>query len=897
MEMPLQFRCPVEVRTRRWLGTEMASLKCSIQDGFGVIPWLSEFSSANGSAPLLETDNVKPTVGLSSCTFEEFQQFDSFLSGFMNVAREFFLPSERCRFGLVSERSLLPSLGVGDSGSWSTMLYFNGCPSCSKILKEGDDLKKVLLMDESIVTELERNGQDLDPAVPASKPSVLLFVDRFSNSAETKRSSKEALDMFRKLALEYRISDQIGQQNGDKSERSSAQVFQQYKIISGHPRLKLSPMAQKIKLKEKMSIMIVDEGKRAILDNLASDSQGSSLREILTYLLEQKKEGKLSSIAKDAGFQLLSDDIDIRADELPSEPQVESTEDSAVPSEEDLAKSSVDLGKDSASNHDKSCQPTDIRCPSPNDEETTNHVDTSRHLISVKLDQPMPNGGLAISVVQAEEKVSRQVDQLEEEQLHFQSFKGSFFFSDGNYRLLRALTGETRVPSLVIINPISQQHYVPEQKNFSYSALEDSLHRFLNGMLIPYQRSESEPESPREGTHPPFVNVDFHEVDSIPRVTAQTFTEQVIGFNQSDDDNASHAWKEDVLVLFSNSWCGFCQRMELVVREVYRAIKGHVNTLKTGSWNEETVLIDNLKNGNLKFPKIFLMDCTLNDCSLILKSINQREVYPALLLFPAERKTSVSYEGDMAVPDVIKFIALHGVSSQHLTNEKGILWSVAEKSGKYHFKDALPSTIHNESPVGKDKYHEVLLKNRTPKRAADYSWIKSHKSKGLHETISHVVVGSTLVATEKLTMAPFDKSMVLIVKVNQNTGFEGLIYNNLIKWDSVDDLDKGFELLKEAPLSLGGPLIKGGKPFVALTRRLIKDQYPEVASGIYFLDQKATLHEIEELKSGNQSIADYWFFFGYASWGWDQLYDEIAAGAWYLNVDNMGHLDWPGSNV
>ncbi|KAF2322602.1 hypothetical protein GH714_020242 [Hevea brasiliensis] len=131
-------------------------------------------------------------------------------------------------------------------------------------------------------------------------------------------------------------------------------------------------------------------------------------------------------------------------------------------------------------------------------------------------------------------------------------------------------------------------------------------------------------------------------------------------------------------------------------------------------------------------------------------------------------------------------------------------------------------------------------------------------------------------------MAPFDKSMVLIVKVNQNTGFEGLIYNNLIKWDSVDDLDKGFELLKEAPLSLGGPLIKGGKPFVALTRRLIKDQYPEVASGIYFLDQKATLHEIEELKSGNQSIADYWFFFGYASWGWDQLYDEIAAGAWEL---------------
>ncbi|KAG8644206.1 hypothetical protein MANES_11G108701v8 [Manihot esculenta] len=870
-------RIPVPGGKENQKGIEIASLKCSAQDGFGGIPWLGEFSSVNGSSPFHDTDNVKPTVGLSSCTFEEFQQFDSFLSGFINVAREFFLPSERYRFGLVSEISLLSSLGVGDSGSWSTMLYVNGCPSCSKVLKEGDDLKNVLLMGESMVTELEGNGQDLDPAVPASKPSLLLFVDRFSNSAETKRRSKEALDTFRTLALEYQISDQIDQQNSDKPERSSAQ------LISGHPRLKLSPMAQKIKLKEKMSVTILNEGKYTI--------RGSSLHEILTYLLQQNKEAKLSSIAKDVGFQLLSDDFDIKTDKLPSEPQVESSEVSAIVSEEDLAKSSANLDEDSASNHDQSYQPTDIECPSPNDEE-----DISRHLISTKPDQPVSGDGLAISVVSAEEKVSIQVDQLKEEQHQFQSFKGSFFFSDGNYRLLRALTGETKVPSLVIIDPISQQHYVPEQKNFGYASLEDSIHRFLNGILTPYQQSESEPENPREGTRPPFVNVDFHEADSIPRVTVRTFTEQVFGFNQSDDDNA---WKEDVLVLFSNSWCGFCQRMELVVREVYRAIKGHMNMLKTGSWNgeSETVVNDSLKNNNMKFPKIFLMECTLNDCSLILKSANQREVYPALLLFPAERKTSVSYEGDMAVADVIKFMAVHGSSSQHLTNEKGILWTLAEKSSKSHSKDVLPSTVRKDAPVGKGKYHEVLLKNRTPRRSVDFSDIKSHASKDFHETIPNVLVGSTLVATEKLAMPPFDKSMVLIVKANKNTGFQGLIYNKLIKWESLDDLEKGFELLKEAPLSFGGPLIRRGAPFVALTRRLIKDQLPEVASGIYFLDQKATLHEIEELKSGNQSIADYWFFYGYASWGWDQLYEEIAGGAWYISMDNMGQLEWPGSHV
>lgn len=52
----------------------------------------------------------------------------------------------------------------------------------------------------------------------------------------------------------------------------------------------------------------------------------------------------------------------------------------------------------------------------------------------------------------------------------------------------------------------------------------------------------------------------------------------------------------------------------------------------------------------------------------------QREVYPALLLFPAERKTTVSYEGGMAVSDIIKFIADHGSNSRHLTSENGIFF-------------------------------------------------------------------------------------------------------------------------------------------------------------------------------------------------------------------------------
>lgn len=91
---------------------------------------------------------------VSSCTLQEFQQFDSFFSKFMIIAREFFLPPGRHRFGLVLERSMLSSLGLEDSGSWLAMLYIAGCPSCSKILEKEDDLKTFLQMDNSVVMEV-----------------------------------------------------------------------------------------------------------------------------------------------------------------------------------------------------------------------------------------------------------------------------------------------------------------------------------------------------------------------------------------------------------------------------------------------------------------------------------------------------------------------------------------------------------------------------------------------------------------------------------------------------------------------------------------------------------------------------------------------------------------------
>ncbi|XP_041011142.1 uncharacterized protein LOC121254959 isoform X1 [Juglans microcarpa x Juglans regia] len=884
--------------------------KCGVQNGFSEVPWLGEFSSRNGSAPFEEIENLHSSA--SSCSLEEFQQFDSFFSKFMIVARELFLPPERHRFGLVSERSMLSSLGLEDSDSWFAVLYFAGCPTCLKIIRKADDLNNVLHIDNPVVKELEGNKNDIEPALPANKPSMLLFVDRSSNLSETRGRVKEALDAFRELALHYHISNQISEQEREQPEKPSVQDYQALDSKAKHPRLKLSPTARKIKLKEKLStIMILNDEKHVTLDKIASNLEGSSLPKILAHLLQQNKELKLSSLVKELGFQLLSDDIDIKsANTLPSQ-RVQPNEVSPVVFKEGLVSNSDDLDKDQHTEKSVSAQVqegnsklTDGEPSSQYNEGTKAYVDNIKQLISVEAHQSVT----ALKDVVVEEKRPEDVaveqnkfshaDNLDEQQLHFQSFEGSFFFSDGNYRLLRAMTGGSKIPSVVIIDPTLQQHYVlPQESNFSYSSLADFLNEFINGSLLPYQRSEPVIQSPREATRPPFVNVDFHEMDSVPRVTTHTFSELVLGFNQSDTKDAFHAWNKDVLVLFSNNWCGFCQRMELVVREVYRAVKGYMNALMGGSRDVEKLFnSDILRDALVKLPLIYLMDCTLNDCSFILKSMDQEEVYPALMLFPAERKNTVFYDGDVAVADVIKFICDHGSNSQHLMSDKGILRTVAEKGGKSPdlFKYASTTEIHDKITLAEDKYHDSLLKDRTPKGVFKYIQTKSHALKDLHETAPHVVAGSVLIATEKLlSIQPFGQSLVLIVKADEITGFQGLIINKPIRWDSLSELEEGLEILKEAPLSFGGPLMTHGAPLVALTRSDTKNQYPEVLPGVYFIDQVATIREIEDFKSGNRSIAAYWFFLGYSSWGRDQLFDEIAEGAWNVSDDGLSHLKWP----
>ncbi|PHT89177.1 hypothetical protein T459_04290 [Capsicum annuum] len=842
---------------------------------------------------------------------------------------------------------------------------------------------------------LEDDVGDLENAVPANKPSVVLFIDRSSDSLKIRKNSRKALDSFREFALKVQMSNEMSELKAFGSQKTSFNAFQGSRSTSRHPKVGLLTASQKINVNDKMSIVVMNQGKQVILEDLVSGLQGSTLHEILTYALQQKKEVKLSSLAKEAGFQLLSEDFDIKtAQALPGQTGFQSNrvseilvegvsegiinpdrktmllEDTIVgklyneQAESNEAKSSHVCPKDSETILVLTELQSDQLCPLEGiPEEPTDsgmdpmlHVEDGKHIvqsnpISNELAQQndeknfLEDESSQISEKFGHDDMKKVADNPSaeetikelDEQKENEYFRGSFFFLDGHYRHLRYLTSGSKIPSVVLIDPTSQQHYIlSEQADFSCTLLSEFLDSFLNGSLNPYKQSELVVPTIAEAPIPPFVNLDFHEADSIPRLTGHMFNELVLD-NQSDSKNSGSSRDKDILVLFSNSWCGFCQRMELVVREAYRAIKAYNKTLRDGFKNEKLSLNgDEVRNAILKFPVIYLMDCTLNDCSLILKTVLQRELYPSLLLFPAGRKKAIPYGGEIAVSNIINFLAHHGNHFYGLLQEKEfqgeVPWCMLfvddvvsidkirggvnaklevcrqtlESKGfrlnrtKTEYLECIPWTggepginhnMNSEAPCN-NPAHEIVLQEGPPTLDIQFNQIRAPLSPSA-KAAPHVAVGSVLVATDKLlNVHPFNGSKVLIVKVDQSTGFQGLIINKHISWDSLDELEDGLQLLKEAPLSFGGPVMQLGMPFVAFSRKYIVNQSMEVLPNVFFLDQRATVGIIQELRLGNQSIHDLWFFLGFSSWGWGQLFDEIAEGAWIVRYHDEEQIAW-----
>ncbi|KAK8966813.1 hypothetical protein KSP40_PGU005829 [Platanthera guangdongensis] len=159
-----------------------------------------------------------------------------------------------------------------------------------------------------------------------------------------------------------------------------------------------------------------------------------------------------------------------------------------------------------------------------------------------------------------------------------------------------------------------------------------------------------------------------------------------------------------------------------------------------------------------------------------------------------------------------------------------------------------------------------------------------------------IVTGSILSATDKLREAiPFDKSTILITMAEGQQAFQGIIINKPLRWSTIfDDLVKDLEPIKEAPLFYGGPVRAAGLPLVSLARNPTAG-YTKVIPGAYFGNPTITRMTIEGIKSGDRSANEYWFFLGYCSWNGDQIFDELAQGAWHLSDGSIGRLNWPES--
>ncbi|KAK6160518.1 hypothetical protein DH2020_003899 [Rehmannia glutinosa] len=585
-------------------GMEDDKLSCGNDNGFSGVPWSTQFSPVNDSL-LKRAENMTFSAG-ESCDLYEFQQFEGFLQKLITFAREIFLPPERLRFAVVRERSLLPLLKIEDPGSWLMSVHFAGCPSCSRVLKEVGDLRTVLQAQSSPVLEarcchvfilylscLVDDPHGVQAALSAKRPTMLLFVDRSSDSMQIRRESHEALNAFRELAKHSEMSNQIHGQatiRPDKMVESNRALWNTLK----HPRLQPFPASQKLILKDKMSIMIMNEGQQVTLEDLVPDLQSRSVREILTYALK-RKELKLSSLAKDAGFQLLSKDFDIEVlESLPSRSEDQSQGFGEAPVEdvdESVATNKKKIpGVSSSRWHEETPDPSDVEYIMLESKEDS--LDKS----SPSSVEQRGHHSTGIGTDGAQGWNIRNIRNLglDENEQH-KDFIGSFFFLDGHYRLLETLTGGTKIPSVIIIDPISQKHYVlTESSVVGYSSLSAFANDFLAGKLPPYIQSATIVPSSRNAQRPPFVNLDFHETDSIPQVTTHTFAELVLG-NNSDPKNSGHSWDRNVLVLFSSSWCGFCQRMELVVREVYRGVKAYANMKIKSSRKEKLMLTAHLR--------------------------------------------------------------------------------------------------------------------------------------------------------------------------------------------------------------------------------------------------------------------------------------------------------------
>lgn len=160
-----------------------------------------------------------------------------------------------------------------------------------------------------------------------------------------------------------------------------------------------------------------------------------------------------------------------------------------------------------------------------------------------------------------------------------------------------------------------------------------------------------------------------------------------------------------------------------------------------------------------------------------------------------------------------------------------------------------------------------------------------------------LAVGRLLVASRDLGDPNFAKTVILLVRYDENKGTVGLVIN---KRTDVP-ISKVFEDLKEAsgrhePVYVGGPVELN--TVMALLKTASKpDGATKVFGDVYLIADKDLL--TRTLASSAEATV-FHTYVGYAGWGPGQLEHEVELGAWHIMPADAGtvfHADpdsvWP----
>ncbi|CAM6124738.1 unnamed protein product [Calypogeia fissa] len=926
------------------------------------------------------------------CTSEEYETFKVVYGNVSKLAAENILTPQRIRFATATNGEIASHVGISTQGRPWVLMYlirdFDRLPYSFNGLGTVEDF----LFDHSppLVVELEGEGRNsASSALLNDTPSVILFIDRMSNSPDVREKSKAALDAFQELSYHYASLGNDGGQNGRQrrkqtmkkkqvsevkekvaavqvNEKRTIQMVQACELLSllEKPDLHIGPLQEDES--NEFSQLLTDlrqlrnkfSGKDVLVGNL------DVVMENLSQLKLLEEQVRQSRAAGGASWLL---PIQVSRDHLQSDNQRDETlghhsdedlsNDVTLPNEQMNLEDDDGLGSNAESHifdmdgeayHEFMTESASVG----EDEGKTELSDSGRSSSIVEGETGRravrnDEGKTSTLQMEADGKLTNEEDIQdfivdEDNDSNTCRNELGFYFIDGEDPMKAKLARRKETPALVIIDPERQAHYsFPSNVALNVTTLSSFVDSFLSGVL---QRTVfSEPESPpsREPPRPPFVNQDFHEMYPVPRVTVDSFLEMVKGVSQADEKSSQFtlrqsgreeseenggnltgsAWDRDVLVLFTTPWCGFCKRMELVVREVYRSLQlvrsheipssGGINNsedqqnlndptasrparLAGGQSTVKKAVQTRREDAAVRErPMLFQMDCTMNDCSDYLGEIFEEETYPAVVLFPARNKLSpVIYSGAPTVREIFDFLKVHGAATSSAEKHEGnslnenlaIRGKVCTNTDDVSCDTVVSSTsIKIGSGPGRGSKHE----------AATLLWELNSRQMDLGKNPE---VGSILLASEKLLESSqvFENSIILIVSSNQQGMLHGLIVNKPMPWTNVVGLDsKMEELLNPAALGYGGPVVENHRPFLVLTHLQGLQDFTEVVPGIYcgFIPSKGRV--LDMIHTGILAAKDFWFFLGYSSWTWRQLQNELTGDLWQLRPFSDNLVKWP----